>query len=94
MYDYTVPDAIAYMNPRFRPRILETLTQQMNMIVTKLAEEEPRFKGKVSVVGHSLGTVILYDLLTRQKWENFQAPSDADDIYAENAEKIRTGQGL
>jgi len=37
----------------------------MNMIVTKLALDEPRFKGKVSIVAHSLGSVISYDLLTR-----------------------------
>ena len=71
MYDYTVPDCLAYLNPRFRPRILETITHQMNMIVTKLTLENPRFKGKVSLVTHSLGTVITYDLLTRQRHENF-----------------------
>jgi len=31
--------------------------------------QNPRFKGKVAFVGHSLGTVILYDLLARQKEE-------------------------
>ncbi len=25
-FDYTVPDCLAYLNPRFRPRILETVT--------------------------------------------------------------------
>ena len=65
MFDYTVPDNLAYLNPRFRPRILETVTLQMNMIVTKLAREEPRFKGKVSICAHSLGSVISYDLLSR-----------------------------
>ena len=65
MYDYTVPDCLAYLNPRFRSRILETITHQMNMIVHKLALQEPRFKGKISIAAHSLGTVITYDLLTR-----------------------------
>jgi len=93
MYDYTVPDCIAYLNPRFRPRILETITHQMNMIVTKLALEEPRFKGKISIVAHSLGTVISYDLLTRQKWENF-GHSTAEDVALETIEKIRSGSNL
>ena len=94
MYDYTVPDNLAYLNPRFRPRILETLTHQMNMIVTKLAIDEPRFKGKVSIVAHSLGSVISYDLLTRQKWENFSSGSSkSHDLYEEFVEKIRNGQG-
>ena len=64
----------------------------MNMIVTKLAMDEPRFKGKVSIVAHSLGSVISYDLLTRQKWENFSS-STSLDIYEEFVEKIRNGQG-
>ena len=68
MFDYTVPDTMAFFNPCFLPRILESVSNQMNKIVTKLAVEEPRFRGKVSIIGHSLGTVISYDLLTRQKW--------------------------
>ena len=81
MYDYTVPDCLAYLNPRFRPRILETVTHQMNMIVNKLALEEPRFKGKISIAAHSLGTVITYDLLTRQKWENFNSQPSEDIAF-------------
>ena len=81
----------------------------MNMIVTKLAMDEPRFKGKISIVAHSLGTVITYDLLTRQKWENFRMgeavinerdefmdendDQEEEDIFAKAIEKIRSGQG-
>ena len=63
----------------------------MNMIVTKLALDEPRFKGKISVAAHSLGTVISYDLLIRQKWENF-GNSEAEDVYSETIERIRNGE--
>ena len=90
-FDNTVPDCLAYLNPRFRPRILETITHQMNMIVTKMAQDEPRFKGKISLVTHSLGTVVTYDLLTRQKWENFNR--ETDDMFFQNTEKIRCGSG-
>ena len=89
-FDYAVPDNLAYLNPRFRPRILETVTHQMNMIVTKLSLDEPRFKGKVSICAHSLGTVISYDLLSRQHWENF-GHSTAEDTALEAIEKIRSG---
>lgn len=30
-------------------------------------ERNPNFKGKVSLVGHSLGSAILFDILCRQK---------------------------
>ena len=65
----------------------------MNMIVTKLALDEPRFRGKVSIVAHSLGSVITYDLLIRQKFENF-GYSNAEDPSEDTIEKIRNGQGL
>ena len=94
MFDYTVPDVLGYLNPRFRPRILETVTHQMNMIVTKLAQEEPRFRGKVSIIGHSLGTVLTYDLLTRQRWDNFidEAAGPCEDSAYDAIEKIRSGR--
>ena len=94
MFDYTVPDVLGYLNPRFRPRILETVTHQMNMIVTKLAQEEPRFRGKVSIIGHSLGTVLTYDLLTRQRWDNFidEAAGPSEDSAYDAIEKIRSGR--
>ena len=48
---------------------------------------EPRFKGKISILAHSLGSVITYDLLTRQKWENFDRTKE--DISLDAIEKIR-----
>ena len=91
MFDYTVPDTMAFFNPCFLPRILESVSNQMNKIVTKLAVEEPRFRGKVSIIGHSLGTVISYDLLTRQKWQNFNA-GPANDNAFDAIQRIRNGQ--
>ena len=64
-FDMTVPDCLAYLNPRFRANILETVVEQCNRIFTKLAKENRRFKGKVSIIGHSLGSVISYDMLKR-----------------------------
>ena len=65
MFDNTLPDSFAYMNAQFRPRILETCILQINMIYSKLALERPRFRGKVSILAHSLGSVIMYDILSR-----------------------------
>ncbi len=65
----------------------------MNMIFTKLVLEEPRFKGKVSIVSHSLGSVVMYDLLTRQKWENF-GHRNGDDKVEELIGKMRRGEGV
>ncbi len=46
----------------------------MNRLYTKFCEKHPYFKvnpGKISFVAHSLGTVIVYDLLTSDNSINF-----------------------
>ena len=65
VFDYTVPDAIAYMNPRFRANVLTAVVRKANDIFEQLALAQPRFKGKCSLCCHSLGTVISYDILRR-----------------------------
>ena len=60
------------------------------MVFAKLVREQPRFKGKVSIFAHSLGSIISYDLLTRQKWENFGL-SKNPNVEQEIVEKIRKG---
>ena len=65
----------------------------MNMVFTKLALDEPRFKGKVSIVSHSLGSVVTYDLMTRQKWENF-GENQGDEQAEKLIDKMRKGEGV
>ena len=38
----------------------------MNRLIKKFKERNPNFNGKVSLIGHSLGSVICYDLLSHQ----------------------------
>ena len=38
----------------------------MNRLIKKFKERNPSFTGNISLIGHSLGSVICYDLLTHQ----------------------------
>ena len=63
-------DIIVYMTPNFRERILTSVVRQLNKIYTLFCKYNPVFVacgGKCSLVGHSLGSIILFDILTQQQ---------------------------
>ena len=49
--------------------ILKTVGDDINSIYRKFCERNPEFRGSVSVAGHSLGSLILFDLLSNQTGE-------------------------
>ena len=86
-----MPDALGYMNPRFRSNVLLAVVQKANDIFQKLTLAQPRFKGKCSLICHSLGSVISYDILRRQDYRNFEKSKwigAANDV----CKKIRRGE--
>eukprot|EP00927_Polykrikos_kofoidii_P078218 TRINITY_DN75067_c0_g1_i1.p1 TRINITY_DN75067_c0_g1~~TRINITY_DN75067_c0_g1_i1.p1 ORF type:complete len:771 (+),score=175.22 TRINITY_DN75067_c0_g1_i1:123-2435(+) len=64
--NYTLSDVIYYKTARYRSRIHEVVAQKMNDCMRMLrADPSGRFEGaRVSIVGHSLGSVIAYDVIT------------------------------
>lgn len=51
----------------YRDHIIKIVLAESNRIYKLFCERNPNFKGKVSLVGHSLGSAILFDILCRQK---------------------------
>ncbi|XP_063545121.1 uncharacterized protein LOC134753247 isoform X2 [Cydia strobilella] len=62
----TVLDVLFYTSPHYCQVILDTVCSEMNRIYALFMSRNPDFKGRVSLGGHSLGSVILYDLLCNQ----------------------------
>ncbi|KAH6842506.1 DDHD domain-containing protein [Chaetomium sp. MPI-CAGE-AT-0009] len=59
-------DVLLYQSA-YREQIAEIVLRESNRIYKIFKERNPEFKGKVHVVGHSLGSAIMFDILCRQK---------------------------
>ncbi|XP_068195542.1 phospholipase DDHD1 isoform X2 [Antennarius striatus] len=60
-------DIMYYNSPLYRDEITKGLTQELNRLYTLYCSRNPEFEesgGKVSIVSHSLGCVITYDIMT------------------------------
>ncbi|XP_055323400.1 uncharacterized protein LOC129578613 isoform X2 [Sitodiplosis mosellana] len=65
----TLLDILFYTSPVFCQQIIDAVSGNINKCYAKFCERNPDFHGSVSVSGHSLGSVILFDLLQHQRVE-------------------------
>ncbi|KAJ1627671.1 hypothetical protein T492DRAFT_172922 [Pavlovales sp. CCMP2436] len=56
-------DVLYYVQPHYGQLILDEVAAQLNGRYADFMREHPSFRGGVSIVGHSLGSMIVYDLL-------------------------------
>jgi DDHD domain len=66
-------DILLYLSPAYRPHITKILLEECNRIYTLFRARNPSFNGKVSVIGHSLGSAVMFDLLCSQKSDSVQS---------------------
>jgi len=59
-------DILLYQSA-YREHISNIVLAESNRIYNLFRERNPEFNGKVSLIGHSLGSAILFDILCRQK---------------------------
>lgn len=59
-------DVLLYQSA-YREQIVEIVLWESNRIYKIFKERNPEFNGKVHIVGHSLGSAIMFDILCRQK---------------------------
>ncbi|KAK3573524.1 hypothetical protein QTP86_026035 [Hemibagrus guttatus] len=63
----TLLDVLFYNSPTYCQTIMDTVAFEINRLYALFMQRNPNFKGGVSVAGHSLGSLILFDLLSNQK---------------------------
>uniref|UniRef100_A0A8C3JWX2 DDHD domain containing 2 n=1 Tax=Calidris pygmaea TaxID=425635 RepID=A0A8C3JWX2_9CHAR len=63
----TILDVFFYNSSTYCQTIVDTVASEMNRLYQLFLQRNPLFKGGVSIAGHSLGSLILFDLLTNQK---------------------------
>ncbi|XP_066570488.1 phospholipase DDHD2 isoform X2 [Amia ocellicauda] len=63
----TLLDLFFYNSPTYCQTIVDTVASELSRLHSLFLQRNPQFTGAVSVAGHSLGSLILFDLLTNQK---------------------------
>ncbi|KFO37071.1 Phospholipase DDHD2 [Fukomys damarensis] len=76
----TILDVFFYNSPTYCQTIVDTVVSEMNRIYTLFLQRNPDFKGGVSIAGHSLGSLILFDILTNQKDSLGDIDSEKDSL--------------
>jgi hypothetical protein len=72
-------DVLLYQTPEFQYRITTTVVERLNRFYKRYCGLNPSFDGSCSIVGHSLGSVITFDILSCQlpaDGGNANTPSD------------------
>ncbi|XP_026856632.2 phospholipase DDHD1b isoform X2 [Electrophorus electricus] len=66
MLNSSAMDIMYYTSPLYRDEITKGLTKELNRLYTLFCSRNPAFEenGKVSIVAHSLGCVITFDIMT------------------------------
>nr|XP_014345834.1 PREDICTED: SEC23-interacting protein [Latimeria chalumnae] len=74
----TLLDIFFYNSPTYCQTIVDQVCMEMNHLYSLFMSRNPNFKGGVSVAGHSLGSLILFDILSNQKDHSSRCPSGMD----------------
>ncbi|TPX60451.1 hypothetical protein SpCBS45565_g07522 [Spizellomyces sp. 'palustris'] len=69
-----VLDVLLYMTPRYRQEMIKHVTDELNRIYQLFKERNPKFNGKVSILGHSLGSLLAFDILCNQPFKRNGIP--------------------
>lgn len=63
----TLLDILFYTSPTYCQTIMQTVGSEMNRLHALFKERNPSFDGGIYLGGHSLGSLIMFDLLCHQK---------------------------
>ncbi|KAK9400814.1 SEC23-interacting protein [Crotalus adamanteus] len=63
----TLLDILFYNSPTYCQTVVDKVTVEINHLYALFMSRNPDFKGGISVAGHSLGSLVLFDILSNQK---------------------------
>ncbi|XP_032324484.1 phospholipase DDHD2 isoform X2 [Camelus ferus] len=92
----TILDVFFYNSPTYCQTIVDTVASEMNRIYKLFLQRNPDFKGGVSIAGHSLGSLILFDILTNQKDSlgDTDSKKDSPDIVMDHGDTLTLEEDL
>uniref|UniRef100_A0A182TDW5 DDHD domain-containing protein n=1 Tax=Anopheles melas TaxID=34690 RepID=A0A182TDW5_9DIPT len=75
----TLLDVLFYTSPMFCQSIIDAVGKSLNRLYALFCQRNPTFHGRVSLAGHSLGSLILFDLLCHQKRAEQKQPCEPEN---------------
>ncbi|XP_064535230.1 nascent polypeptide-associated complex subunit alpha, muscle-specific form [Drosophila montana] len=84
----TLLDVLFYTSPKYCQKIMNTVADALNEVYLKYRMRHPEFNGGVSLAGHSLGSLILFDLLCHQ-----EPLKESEEENKENPDQLPQKQG-
>jgi hypothetical protein len=82
-------DILLYQSPAYKGHISRIVVNELNRVYALYKERNPNFKGKVSLVGHSLGSAIMFDILCIQKGARSNASSHSSKHRRQTEEGLK-----
>ncbi|VDL20598.1 unnamed protein product [Hymenolepis diminuta] len=76
----TLTDILFYSSPKYCQHIVDTVAATIKQLRKLFLQRNPDYKGDFSVAGHSLGAVIVFDLLSHQR----RTPSSTPSVKSTN----------
>ncbi|GAA6060583.1 hypothetical protein JCM10212_006818 [Sporobolomyces blumeae] len=71
-----VLDVPFYLSPAHKEKMIKAVVRESNRIYRLFCKRNPTFSGKVSIIGHSLGSCIVADILSNQPTTIAEADGD------------------
>ncbi|PSN61487.1 DDHD-domain-containing protein [Corynespora cassiicola Philippines] len=81
-------DILLYQSAAYKGHISRIVVDECNRMYRLFKERNPKFNGKVSLVGHSLGSAIMFDLLCQQKTQKSGSQSSKHRRATEDGLKL------
>ncbi|EGG15978.1 DDHD domain-containing protein [Cavenderia fasciculata] len=69
LINHTLLDILFWTSPTYSQTIYTEVGDQLNAVYQNFIKEHPTFTGKVHVLAHSLGSMITYDILCHQPFD-------------------------
>ncbi|XP_030239611.1 uncharacterized protein LOC115562352 isoform X2 [Drosophila navojoa] len=89
----TLLDVLFYTSPKYCQKIMNTVADALNETYLKYRMRHPEFNGGVSLAGHSLGSLILFDLLCHQEPLKESEEENKLNIQQENPDQLPQKKG-
>uniref|UniRef100_A0A7S2PMJ7 DDHD domain-containing protein n=1 Tax=Leptocylindrus danicus TaxID=163516 RepID=A0A7S2PMJ7_9STRA len=90
----TLLDVMYFMSPEYHDLLIDIVTEELNTVVSKAKKYGgDAFSGKVSIMAHSLGSIITWDILSHQlPHEHIQPSSESTSSGVQNLQEAQYPQ--